>query len=164
MRRAADSFGRGARRDATLRLLASEAAAAGAPAEAAAALEGIAAERLIPGDRLMLAKCYQRTGRDHKAIGLLEAARNAQILSDEGALLLFAMGRHRKQKEDLAVSLERGARAPSRRPARACARRSRSTRPLGTGAPPRSSRISSGSARCRSPVGSCATRPDAPPW
>ena len=110
MRRAADAFGRGARRDATLRLLASEAAAAGAPTEAAAALEGIAAERLSPGDRLMLAKCYQRTGRDHKAIDLLEAARNAQILSDEGALLLFAMGRHRKQKEDLAVSLERGAR------------------------------------------------------
>ncbi|HEY8141506.1 MAG TPA: tetratricopeptide repeat protein [Kofleriaceae bacterium] len=110
MRRAADAFGRGARRDATLRLLASEAAAAGAAAEAAAALEEIAAERLSPGDRLMLAKCYQRTGRDHKAIELLEAARQAQVLSDEGALLLFAMGRHRKQKEDLAVQLERGAR------------------------------------------------------
>ena len=110
MRRAADAFGRGARRDATLRLLASEAAAAGAPGEAAAALEEIAAERLSPGDRLMLAKCYQRTGRDHKAIELLEAARQAQVLSDEGALLLFAMGRHRKQKEDLAVQLERNAR------------------------------------------------------
>jgi tetratricopeptide (TPR) repeat protein len=110
MRRAADAFGRGARRDATLRLLASEAASAGAPNEAASALEEIAVDRLSPGDRLGLAKCYQRTGRDHKAMELLESARSAGILNDEGALLLFAIGRHRKQKQDLAGSLERAAR------------------------------------------------------
>src|SRR5690606_1289490 len=110
MRRAAEAFGSGARRDATLRLLASEAAAAGATSEAAAALEEIAPERLSPGDRLSLAKCYQRLGRDHRAVELLEAARAAGVLSDEGALLLFALGRHRKQKADLALSLERGAR------------------------------------------------------
>src|SRR5690606_36863271 len=92
MRRAAEAFGSGARRDATLRLLAREAAAAGATSEAAAALEEIAPERLSPGDRLSLAKCYQRLGRDHRAVELLEAARAAGVLSDEGALLLFALG------------------------------------------------------------------------
>ena len=153
MRRAADAFGKGARRDATLRLLASEAAAAGAPSEAAAALEDIAPERLSPGDRLMLAKCYQRTGRDHKAIDLLEAARQAGTLSDEGALLLFAMGRHRKQKEDLAISLERGARAAPDAVASARLREALGiyrTRWAMRWRPHRSSRISSGSRAARS--------------
>lgn len=109
MRRAADHFGRGARREATLRLLASEASAAGDAAAAAGALEAIPPERLNPADRLALAKCYQRLGRDQHAIGLLEAARRDGNLSDEGALLLFALHRHRKQKVDLAASLERRA-------------------------------------------------------
>ena len=115
MRRAADHFGRGARGEATLRLLASEASAAGDAAAAAGALEAIPAERLNPSDRLALAKCYQRLGRDQRAIGLLEEARRDGNLSDEGALLLFALHRHRKQKVDLAASLERRARGAPRK-------------------------------------------------
>ncbi|HTE52432.1 MAG TPA: tetratricopeptide repeat protein [Kofleriaceae bacterium] len=114
MRRAASCFDRGARRDATLRLLASEAAAAGEAGPAAEALEAIAPDRLAPADRLALARCYQRLGRDQRAIVLLEAARHAGSLSDEGALLLFALHRHRKQKADLAASLERRARGAPR--------------------------------------------------
>lgn len=101
MRRAADSFGSGARRDATLRLLASEAATAGNVDIALDALGAIAPERYSPGDRLMLAKCYQRKGLDHRAIELLETARQADTLSDEGALLLFALVRQQEQKKDL---------------------------------------------------------------
>ncbi len=115
MRRAADNFGRGARREATLRLLASEASASGDAAAAAGALEAIPPERLNPADRLALAKCYQRLGRDQRAIGLLETARREGSLSDEGALLLFALHRHRKQKVDLAASLERRARGAPRK-------------------------------------------------
>lgn len=119
MRRAADRFGRGARREATLRLLASEASSAGDAAAAADALEAIPGERLSQTDRLALAKCYQRLGRDQRAIGLLEAARREGSLSDEGALLLFALHRHRKQKVDLAASLERRARGVPRKVASA---------------------------------------------
>ena len=110
MRRAADALGKGARRDATLRLLASEAAAAGEPGQAAEALEAIPSERLSPGDRLSLATCYQRLGQEQRAIELLEAARSRGVLSDEGALLLFALGRHRKQREGLERVLRRGPR------------------------------------------------------
>lgn len=108
MRRAAEVFGRGARRDATLRLLASEAAAT-APDEAAEALEAIPPDRLGPGDRITLAKCYQRLGHDRRAVGLLESSRDAGTLTDEGALLLFALHRTQRQKQELAGGLERAA-------------------------------------------------------
>jgi hypothetical protein len=93
----------------TLRLLASEAMAAGDHAAAARAYASIGVDRLNPADRLASAKCHQRLGREHAAMELLEQSRTDGSLSEEGTLLLFALYRQRQRKHDLAQSLERGA-------------------------------------------------------
>ncbi len=109
MRHAADAFGSGARREAALRLLANEAMSAGDHDQAALAFEGIGAERLAPADRIAMAKEYQRLGREQSAIDMLEHGRAEGNLAEEGTLLLFALYRQRKRKQELAESLERGA-------------------------------------------------------
>ncbi|MEZ4404799.1 MAG: hypothetical protein R3B06_32725 [Kofleriaceae bacterium] len=109
MRAAADAHGPSARRDATLRLLAAEASAADDHADAAAALEGIDPARRTAADLLALATAWQRRGHDHRAIAVLEEVRTADRLSDEGAMLLFALHQERRRKTDLAAVLERGA-------------------------------------------------------
>jgi len=111
MRRAAEAFGTGSRRDATLRLLASEALAAGAPAVASDALESIEAHRLTGNDRLHLARALTAQGLDHKAIDVLSQARMRGSLTDEGAKMLAHLHRERQRKNVLAESLERGAHA-----------------------------------------------------
>jgi tetratricopeptide (TPR) repeat protein len=111
MRRAAEAFGGGVRREGVLRLLASEAATAGAHADAADALEAIDPSRLTAVDRLALARAQQKLGRERRALEVLEAGRRAGTLSDEGALLLFALHRRRRVAGELAATLERGGRA-----------------------------------------------------
>ncbi|MBL8626978.1 MAG: hypothetical protein JNK64_37160 [Myxococcales bacterium] len=109
MRAAADAHGPSARRDATLRLLAAEASAADDHADAAAALEAIAPDRRSAADVLALATAWQRRGHDHRAIAVLEAVDAAARLTDEAAMLLFALHQERRRKRDLATALERGA-------------------------------------------------------
>lgn len=109
MRAAADAHGPSARRDATLRLLAAEASAAEDHADAAAALEAIAPDRRSAADVLALATAWQRRGHDHRAIAVLEAVDAAARLTDEAAMLLFALHQERRRKRDLAAALERGA-------------------------------------------------------
>jgi len=109
MRRAAEAFGTGSRRDATLRLLASEALAAGAPTVASDALESIEAHRLTGSDRLQLARALTALGQDHRAIEVLSQARMRGSLTDEGAKMLAHLHRERQRKTVLADALERGA-------------------------------------------------------
>ncbi len=105
MRRAADALDSGARRDATLRILAAEASAAGADADAAEALRAISPKRITANDRLNLARCYQRTGSERLAISTLETARTDGDLTEAGAALLFDLHRESKRKAKLAASL-----------------------------------------------------------
>ncbi|MBK9031265.1 MAG: hypothetical protein IPL61_08005 [Myxococcales bacterium] len=111
MRAAADAHGPSARRDATLRLLAAEASAVEDHGDAAAALEAIALDRRTPADVLALATAWQRRGHDHRAIAVLEAVEASTRLTDEGAMLLFALHQERRRKAELAAALERGAAA-----------------------------------------------------
>ncbi|MBT8494484.1 MAG: hypothetical protein KJO07_15615, partial [Deltaproteobacteria bacterium] len=109
MRRAAEAFGSGARRDATLRLLASEALSSGAPAVAVGSLEAIEPHRLTGNDRLQLARALSKLERDQRAIEVLEQARVRGSLTEEGARMLSHLYRERERKAELAESLERGA-------------------------------------------------------
>ena len=114
MRRAAESFGAGVRRNATLRQLASEADGGGSLDQALEAYEAIGVPQLSAHERLICAKLYQRLGRDHAAVEILESARLAGTLSSEGRSLLFALHRQRARNVELAEALESGAaRAPS---------------------------------------------------
>ena len=106
---AADAHGRSARRDATLRLLAAEAAAAADHAEAGHALEAIAAERRTAADVLALASAWRRAGHDARAIVVLEAAASHGRLTDDGAMILHALQQDRRRKGEQAASLERKA-------------------------------------------------------
>jgi tetratricopeptide (TPR) repeat protein len=109
MRAAADAHGHGARRDATLRLLAAEAVSRHDHADAVDAYLAIADDRRTAADVVALATAWQRLGRDHRAVGILEDARAGGRLSDEGAMLLFALLQERRRKSDLATALERRA-------------------------------------------------------
>jgi Tfp pilus assembly protein PilF len=111
MRAAAAAHGPGARGDATLRVLAAEAAAKNEHADAAETLAAIPAERRTAGDAIALAHAEQRRGHDAAAIAALEQARAAQRLSDEGAMLLFALHQEVRRKTELAAALERRTRA-----------------------------------------------------
>ncbi len=75
-------------------------------AETRAELEG---RRHQAEEQLALAKKHQRMGRDADAIAVLESAREAELLGDDGAMLLFALYRERERKTELAGSLERRA-------------------------------------------------------
>lgn len=109
MRAAADAHGPSARRDSTLRILAAEAASNDDHTEAAAALAEIASERRTAADVLSLAVAWQRAGFDQRAIASLEEVQRAGRLSDEAAMLLFALYQERRRKLDLAQALERNA-------------------------------------------------------
>ncbi|HVK72570.1 MAG TPA: hypothetical protein VM734_04595 [Kofleriaceae bacterium] len=109
MRAAAAAHGPSARRDATLRLLAAEAAAAEDHLEAATALEAIAADRRTAADVLALATAWQRGAHDHKAIAVLEDVQAQGRMSDEAAMLLFALHQEKRRKAEFAAALERSA-------------------------------------------------------
>lgn len=119
MRAAADAHGPSARRDATLRLLAAEAAATEDHGESASALAAIAPDRRTAADVLALANALQRRGHDHRAIAVLEEVQDAGRLTDEAAMLLFALHQERRRKGELAAALERGAAAVPPHEARA---------------------------------------------
>ncbi|MFN0250101.1 MAG: hypothetical protein ACKV2T_24670, partial [Kofleriaceae bacterium] len=86
MRAAAEAFGKGARRDSTLRMLASEARANLAWAIAVDALECIDPARRAAGDLADLANALVRAGRDGSALALVEDPAVAAKLADGGAL------------------------------------------------------------------------------
>tara|TARA_R110002096_G_scaffold350395_2_gene543503 strand:+ start:78844 stop:86601 length:7758 start_codon:yes stop_codon:yes gene_type:complete len=111
MRCAANACTSELRRAATLRQLASEAASAGCLDEAIEAYESIGLAHLSSHERLAVAKLYQQVARDHASIEILESARLAGILTNEGRSLLFALHRNRARNQELAESLERGARS-----------------------------------------------------
>ncbi len=111
MRCAAKACSSELRRSATLRQLASETASSGCLEEAIEAYEAIGLEHLSSHERLVVAKLYQQVARDHASIELLESARLAGTLTNEGRSLLFALHRNRARNQELAESLERGARS-----------------------------------------------------
>lgn len=86
MRAAAEAFGKGARRDATLRMVASEARANLAWAIAVEALEGIDPARRAASDISDLANALVRSGRDGAALALVEDPDVAAKLGDGGEL------------------------------------------------------------------------------
>ena len=86
MREAADCFG-GTRRDTTLRMLATEAAAHLAWEAAVEALTAIPAERRAAIDLVNLASALARAGKLADAVGLIEAATRSDQLEDGGKLL-----------------------------------------------------------------------------
>ena len=86
MRAAAEAFGKSARRDSTLRMLASEARANLAWAVAVDALESIEPSRRAAGDIADLANALVRAGRDGDALALVEEPEAAAKLGDGGAL------------------------------------------------------------------------------
>ncbi|HWN71998.1 MAG TPA: hypothetical protein VNM90_30370, partial [Haliangium sp.] len=106
MREAADAYGSGSRRDATLRTLAAEAMAEHADEEAVVAYEAIAPSRRTVGDKTNLAAAYQRLGSNHAALALLEDLERAGTLSDDGAMTLFGLRQERKARRERAALLE----------------------------------------------------------
>ena len=105
MRDAAEAFGSGARRDATLRMLASEAAAHLAWDVAAAALAAISADRRGKQDIGQLATALLRAGREREALTTLEEA-TATGRHDDGGALLGQIRGELARKADLAAALE----------------------------------------------------------
>ncbi|HMG56902.1 MAG TPA: hypothetical protein VK601_25565, partial [Kofleriaceae bacterium] len=86
MRRAADAFGSGSRRDSTLRLLASEAGTHLAWDIAVDSLLAIATEKRTQADFTSLAIALMRAGRDVDALSTIEAATAASRFDDGGVL------------------------------------------------------------------------------
>ena len=87
MRAAANAFGSGTRRDATLRMLSSEARANLAWDIAVEALSAIPMDRRTSSDLADLAASLRRAGKDGEAITLVEDAMLAGRLDDGGELL-----------------------------------------------------------------------------
>jgi Tfp pilus assembly protein PilF len=87
MRAAASAFGAGARHDAALRLLASEAGTSLAWDVAVEALSAIAPARRARHDVAALAHALRRAGRDGDAIAIVEEATATGRFADGGALL-----------------------------------------------------------------------------
>jgi tetratricopeptide (TPR) repeat protein len=114
MRQAADAYGSGSRRDATLRMLAAEAMAEQLDEEAVAAYEAIAPSRRTAADKASLADAYHRLGSNHAALALLEDLERAGTLSDDGAMTLFGLRQERKARTERAAGLEDSARAMGR--------------------------------------------------
>jgi tetratricopeptide (TPR) repeat protein len=113
MRAAADAYGSGSRRDATLRMLAAEAMAEQMDEEAVAAYEAVAPGRRTVADKANLAAAYHRLGSNHAALALLEDLERAGTLSDDGAMMLFGLRQERKARVERASSLEDSASAVS---------------------------------------------------
>ncbi|MGE0399781.1 MAG: hypothetical protein AB7T06_23910, partial [Kofleriaceae bacterium] len=86
MRAAAEAFGKGTRRDATLRMVASEARANLAWAVVVEVLESIEPARRAAGDIIDLANALVRCGRDGSALALVEDPDVAAKLADGGEL------------------------------------------------------------------------------
>jgi Tfp pilus assembly protein PilF len=105
MRQAAEAFGSGSRRDATLRLLATEAGTHLAWDVAVESLLAIAAEKRNQADFFNLATALMRAGRDADALAAIEAATAAGRFDDEGELLR-QIQREIQRKTDLARTLE----------------------------------------------------------
>lgn len=87
MRKAADAFGSGSRRDATLRMLATEATSHLAWDIAVEALLSIPLEKRTQADFTSLATALTRAGRDADAIATIEAATAAKRFDDGGELV-----------------------------------------------------------------------------
>jgi len=105
MRAAADAFGTGARRDATLRMLASEARGNLAWDVAVEALSAIVEERRSAADVIDLATALLRAGRDGEALVVVEQA-TAFHRFDDGGTLLAAVRTELERKALLAHALE----------------------------------------------------------
>jgi len=113
MREAAEAFGSGARRDATLRLLASEAATHLAWAVVVDAMLAIEPARRAGSDHVLLASALVRCGRATEAVSVIEEATAAGKF-DDGGLLLASLRAEVSRKVDYARSLEnRAATAPT---------------------------------------------------
>ena len=110
MRQAAEAFGSGSRRDATLRLLAAEAGAHLAWDVTVEALLEIPAEKRTQADLAGLAIALMRAGRDADALSAIEAATAAGRFDDDGELIR-QIQREIQRKVDLARSLEERATA-----------------------------------------------------
>ena len=87
LRAAAEAFGKGARREATLRMLAAEARANLAWDAAVEALRAITPSKRTSADVGDLAHALVRAGKDAEAIAYLEDPKIAALLGDGGALL-----------------------------------------------------------------------------
>ncbi len=110
MRQAAEAFSSGSRRDATLRLLASEAGAHLAWDVVVEALLEIPAEKRTLTDLAGLAIALMRAGRDADALSAIEAATAAGRFDDDGELIR-QIQREIQRKIALARSLEERATA-----------------------------------------------------
>ena len=110
MREAAEALGSGQRRDATLRLLASEAAAHLAWDVAAEALAAIDPARRTAGDLVQLATAHSRAGRVGDAVRVLE---EGATRLDDGGALLAELRAEIERKAELARTLEWRARHAS---------------------------------------------------
>ncbi|MBA3457715.1 MAG: hypothetical protein H0T42_31825, partial [Deltaproteobacteria bacterium] len=105
MRRAADAFGSGSRRDSTLRMLASEARGNLAWDIAVEALSALTPERRTAADVADLATALLRAGRDGEAVIVVEQATAFHRFDDEGVLLATIRG-ELERKTLLARALE----------------------------------------------------------
>jgi tetratricopeptide (TPR) repeat protein len=113
MRKAADAFDAGARRDATLRMLATEAGTHLAWDIAVEALLAIPGEKRTQTDVASLATALMRAGRDADAVTAIEAATAAGRYDDDGELL-HVLHQEIQRKTELARQLEdRAAAAPA---------------------------------------------------
>jgi Tfp pilus assembly protein PilF len=135
MRAAAEAFGSGARRDATLRMLASEARANLAWDTAVNALDSIAVPRRTATDITDLAQALVRAGRDGAALALVEDPSVAEKL-DDGGVFATQLRQGRDRKAEMAASLEVRADADTTRSDDASALRDEA-RSLRTSADPR---------------------------
>jgi len=112
MRKAADAFGGGSRRDATLRMLATEAGTHLAWDIAVEALLSIPLEKRTQADLTSLATTLMRAGRDADALAAIEAATAAQRFYDGGELV-YQLQLEIQRKAELVRTLEeRAALAP----------------------------------------------------
>ncbi len=87
MREAAEAFGSGARRDATLRMLASEAASHLAWDVAVEAMQQIDLARRSGADHVLLATALVRAGKPGEAVRVIEGATTSGKFDDGGLLL-----------------------------------------------------------------------------
>jgi tetratricopeptide (TPR) repeat protein len=112
MRKAADAFGSGSRRDATLRMLAIEAGSHLAWDIAVEALLSIALEKRTQADFTSLATALMRAGRDADALAAIEAATAAGRFDDDGELAHELQLEIQRKTELVRTLEERAALAP----------------------------------------------------
>lgn len=114
MRQAAEAFGTGMRRDATLRLLATEAASHLAWDVAVEAASEIEPSRRTGPDAVLLASALVRAGKPADAVQVIQEVTAAGKF-DDGGLLLSALEREVARRAELARTLdERADTAPAR--------------------------------------------------